>query len=93
LETNDLDDSVLGVVEEAYMQDQPLTYAVGPMSDRRVKQLFRQRGIIAPMDKLCGSINRLSKMGVLQRVPTGEQMVGGGTCQLRAYDFVELWPI
>ena len=91
--TNDLDDTVLEVIEAAYMEGEPLRYAVGPMSDRRVKQLFRRSGLCAPMDRLCGSINRLVRMGVLRKVPTGELMIGSGSCSYREYPIVELQPI
>ncbi|AHB42240.1 hypothetical protein RAAC3_TM7C00001G0383 [Candidatus Saccharibacteria bacterium RAAC3_TM7_1] len=93
MDTNDLDDIVLGVIEVAYMEGRPLTYAVGPLSDRRIKQEFRARNLIAPMDRLCGSINRLAQMGVLRKVPTGAQMIGSGSCGTRPYDIVELEPI
>lgn len=93
MDIHDLDDMVLGIVEAASMEDYPVTYAVGPMADRRVKQQFRQRDLVAPMDMLCGSINRLVRMGVLRKEPTGECMVGSGSCTTREYPVVELQPV
>ena len=90
---NDLDDTVLGVVEAAFMEGQPVTYAVGPMADRRVVQQFRQRDLVAPKDRLCGSINRLVRMGVLRKEATGELMIGSGSCGVHHYEVIELQPI
>ena len=87
---HDLDDRVAQVVACAEFDGDPITYATGPMADRRVEQQFRKHGLTAPKDKLCASINRLCEGGVFDRHPTGEYMTGAGTCVVKLYPIVQL---
>ncbi|HEY0965391.1 MAG TPA: hypothetical protein VGE13_02825 [Candidatus Saccharimonadales bacterium] len=89
----DLDDFVLGVIESASAQGEPLQYAVGPMADRRVKRMFYVHNLVAPKDKLCGSINRLVERGAIRKVPTGDSISSMGSNSSTSYPVVELLAI
>lgn len=92
MESSDLDDFVLGIVEAACSKGRPIEYAVGPLSDRRVRQQFHQHNLRVPKDRLCASINRLVASRRLSKIHTGDTMVGSGGCLERVYPVVALMP-
>lgn len=89
-EEHDLDDKVVQAVAEAAHGDEPITYATGPMADRRVSQAMRRYGVKAPKDRLCASINRLVERGIIDRIDTGRTLTAAGSCITREYPIVQL---
>lgn len=86
----ELDEQVALAIANADFNGAPITYATGPMADRRVAVAFREHGVLAPKDKLCASINRLSACGAIARTPTGANIAGAGTCGVKLYPVVQL---
>lgn len=94
IKEEDLTVLVLEVVSAAADSGEPVMYARGPRSDRRLREEFSKRGIKGVHESiLCTLVKRLVSEGQLQRPITNDYTLVIFGDRMRAYSTYKLLPV